>query len=160
MKINFISICTYFCGVFPIYCSLSNYYGTQWVWEPFCAWILFRYNGYALEACLIHKEGVLTMWLWESSYDDCQSPIFFITNVISVTSIHPMHTFLVSTLCRLLLGMKAFYEQLLWFWLISFTWYIFVIFVMKFQKPFSSIGIISLWYLLPISKHLHYLLFP
>ena len=27
-------------------------------------------------------------------------------------------------------------------------------------KTFPSIGMLSLWYLLPISKHLHYLLFP
>lgn len=36
MKFNFISICTYLCGVYPMYCSLSNYYGTQLVWEPYC----------------------------------------------------------------------------------------------------------------------------
>ena len=36
MTFNFIYICTYLCGVFPMYCSVSNYYGTQWVWEPFC----------------------------------------------------------------------------------------------------------------------------
>ena len=27
MKFNFISICTYLCGVCPMYCSWSNYYG-------------------------------------------------------------------------------------------------------------------------------------
>jgi hypothetical protein len=27
MKFNFISICTCFCGVCPLYCSLSNYFG-------------------------------------------------------------------------------------------------------------------------------------
>jgi hypothetical protein len=27
MKFNFISICTYLCGVCPMYCSLSNYFG-------------------------------------------------------------------------------------------------------------------------------------
>ena len=32
-------------------------------------------------------------------------------------------------------GMKTLNVQLLWFWLISFTWYIFVVFVMKLQKP-------------------------
>ena len=58
----------------------------------------FRYNGDALDACLIHKEGVLTMRLLESSIDDKQTLIFFITNVISVTSIYPMHTFLVFNL--------------------------------------------------------------
>ena len=27
MKFNFISICTYLCGVCPMYCSFSNYFG-------------------------------------------------------------------------------------------------------------------------------------
>ena len=27
MKFNFISICTYLCGVFPMFCSWSNYFG-------------------------------------------------------------------------------------------------------------------------------------
>ena len=27
MKFNFISICTYLCGGFPMYCSVSNYFG-------------------------------------------------------------------------------------------------------------------------------------
>ena len=27
MKFNFISICTYICGVCPMYCSCSNYFG-------------------------------------------------------------------------------------------------------------------------------------
>ena len=49
-----------------------------------------------------------------------------------------------STLCRLPVGMKAFYVQLLWFWLISFTWYIFVIFVLKLQQTFPSIDILFL----------------
>ena len=31
MKFNLISICTYFCGVCPMYRSISKYYGTQWV---------------------------------------------------------------------------------------------------------------------------------
>ena len=120
MKFNFISICTYLCGVCPIYCSLSNYYGTQWVREPFCTWILFL--------------GTMEMhWMLSSfirkvfSPCDYRSQAMMINELyllhhqcISVTSIYPMHTFLVSTLCRLLLGMKCFYVQLLWFWLLFF----------------------------------------
>ena len=45
---------------------------------------------------------------WSQAFMINKIPIFFITNVISVTSIYPMHSFLVSTLCRLILGMKAF----------------------------------------------------
>ena len=33
MKFNFISICTYLCGVSPMYCSLSNYFGPNEFWD-------------------------------------------------------------------------------------------------------------------------------
>ena len=131
-----------------------NEFGNHFVLE-FC----FRYYGDALVACLIHNEGVLTVWLLESSFDYKQNSHLLHRQCISVTSIYPMHTFLVSTLCRLLLGMKAFICNCCGFGLFSSLnislWYVWWIF-----KTFSSIYSISLWYLLPNSKHLHYLLFP
>ena len=131
-----------------------NEFGNHFVIE-FC----FRYNGDALDDCLIHKGGVLTKWLSESSFDVKPTLIIFITNLISVTSIYPMHTFLLSTLCRLLLGMNAFICNCCGFGSFSSLnislWYVWWI-----CKNLSSINIICLWYLLPISKHLHYLLFP
>ena len=33
MKFNFISICTCFCGVCPMYCSVSNYFGPNEFWD-------------------------------------------------------------------------------------------------------------------------------
>ena len=53
-----------------------NEFGNHFVLE-FC----FRYNGDALDACLIHKEGVLTVLFLESSFDDKKILIFFIVNV-------------------------------------------------------------------------------
>jgi hypothetical protein len=40
MKFNFISICTFWCGVCPIYCSCLTTW-TQLVWGPLCTWTLF-----------------------------------------------------------------------------------------------------------------------
>ena len=41
MKFNFISICTYLCGVCPIYCSFSNYFGPNEFGDHFVLEILF-----------------------------------------------------------------------------------------------------------------------
>ena len=61
MKFNFISICTYLCGVCPMYCSLANYFGPNMFGDHFVLECCFRYFGEALDACIIHKEGGVTM---------------------------------------------------------------------------------------------------
>ena len=72
---------------------------------------------------------------WIQAFDDKQNYHLLHRQCISVTSINFMHTFLVSTLlgcffawkflCAIVVVLASF-----------FTWYIFVIFVMKLQKPF------------------------
>ena len=108
MKFNFISICTYLCGVCPMYCSVSNYYGTQWVWEPFCTWILFL--------------GTMEMhWMLASFIRNVFSPCDYRSQAMMINELSPSsspmyfgnkylnHAYLssYSTLCRLLLGMKV-----------------------------------------------------
>ncbi len=44
-----------------MYCSVSNYFGPNEVGDHFVLECCFRYIGDALDACLIHKEGGVTM---------------------------------------------------------------------------------------------------
>ena len=70
MKFDFISICTYLCGVCPMYCSCSNYFGPKEFGHHFVLEFVLGTFGDALEACLIYKEGVVTMCLLEPSLND------------------------------------------------------------------------------------------
>ena len=53
-----------------MYCSCSNYFGPNEFGCHFVLEFVFRYNGDALEACLIYKEGGVTMCLLEPSLHD------------------------------------------------------------------------------------------
>ena len=63
MKFNFISICTYLCGVCPMYCSLSNYFRPNVFGDHIVLECCFRYIGDALDAWFIHIE----VW-WPNNY--------------------------------------------------------------------------------------------
>ena len=67
MKFNFISICTYLCGVCPMYCSLSNYFEPNVFGEHFVLeCVLGTFEMLWMLASFL-KEGVVTMCLLESS---------------------------------------------------------------------------------------------
>ena len=99
IKFNFISICAYLCGVSPMYCSLSNYFGSNEFWD------------HCVLECVI---GTLEIhWMLVTIIRRCgdwmiigsklgwstNSYLLHPTNGISVTSIPLMHTFLASNLC-------------------------------------------------------------
>jgi hypothetical protein len=63
MKFKFISICTYLCGVCPMYCSFSNYFGPNVFGDHIVLECCFRYIGDALDAWFIHIE----VW-WPNNY--------------------------------------------------------------------------------------------
>ena len=77
-----------------MYYSLSNYFGPNKFGDHIVLEYCFRYIGYALGACLICKEGGVTMCLLDSSLNDCELLSSTSPNAISVTSIYLMHTFL------------------------------------------------------------------
>jgi hypothetical protein len=54
MKFNFISICTYLCGVCPIYCSVANYFGPNEFGDHVVLEVCFRYNWRCI-GCLPHS---------------------------------------------------------------------------------------------------------
>ena len=71
LKFNFILIGTYLCGVCPMYCSCSNYFGPNEFGHHFFCQCCSKNFGDALEDRLIHnEEGGVTMCLLESSLDD------------------------------------------------------------------------------------------
>ena len=77
-----------------MYCSCSNYFGPNEFGHHFVLEFVLGTFGDALEACLIYKEGAVTMCLLEPSSDDREFLSSTSTNAISVTSIYLMHTFL------------------------------------------------------------------
>ena len=77
-----------------MYCSCSNYFGPNEFGHLFVLEFVLGTFGDALEACLIYKEGVVTMCLLEPSLDDHELLSSTSPNAISVTSIYLMHTFL------------------------------------------------------------------
>ena len=54
MKFNFISICTYLCGVCPMYCSVANYFGPNEFGNHVVLEGCFRYNWRCI-GCLPHS---------------------------------------------------------------------------------------------------------
>ena len=69
MKFNFISICTFLCGVCPMNCSCSNYFGPNEFGYHFV--LEFVLGTLEMHWKLVSfKEGVITMCLLEPSSDD------------------------------------------------------------------------------------------
>ena len=54
MKFNFISMCTYLCGVCPMYCSIANYFGPNKFGDHFALKSCFRYFWRCI-GCLPHS---------------------------------------------------------------------------------------------------------
>src|SRR5664279_3275066 len=94
MKFNFISICTYSCGVCPIYCSLSNYFGPNEFGDHFvlkCVldtlemhWMLVSFIRKVLSPRAYWSQARMSDRLLSTTSHQ----------FISVTSIYLMHTFL------------------------------------------------------------------
>jgi hypothetical protein len=74
MKFNFISICTYLCGVCPMYCSCSNYFGPNEFGYHFVLefvlgtlemhWKLVSYTRKVVSPCAYWSQA----WMIMSSY--------------------------------------------------------------------------------------------
>jgi hypothetical protein len=138
MKFNFISICTYLCGVYPMYCSCLTTSDPISLGTTLC--LIF-----VLGTMEIHWKLVLFIMkvVW-SSYNWRQA--MMIGKLISTSSLqcylgnkYLSHAYTYHpTLCRLYI----------------MAW------DHSFANLFLSLGIISLRYLLPCSNYFNYLLVP
>ena len=114
MKFNFISICTYLCGVCPMYCSCSNYFGPNEFGYHFVLefvlgtlemhWKLVSYTRKVVSPCAYWSQA----WMIVNSYllhHQCYLGNKYLSHAY----------FYLSTLCRLYLGTN---------FLCANTWYL------------------------------------
>ena len=115
MKFNFISICTYLCGVCPICCSCSNYFGPN----EFGYHVVLEFVLGTLEMhwklVSFSREVSSFFWLLEPSLDDRELLSPTSTNAIPVTSIYLMHTFLAFNLVQVVSWHESHLLQFIWF---------------------------------------------
>lgn len=146
MKFNFISLCMYFRGVCPMYCYFSNYLVPMSLGTILFVNVAIRIFGDTLEDRPNQGRWCHHVLIWRKLGLSMSYYLLFHSNAISVTSIYLMHTFLASTLCRLLHGMTCFIR------LVSI--------VVVLAICLNCIIYALLWYLLFVSNHPIHLVLP
>ena len=107
MKFNFISICTYLCGVCPMYCSCSNYFGPNEFGYHFV--LEFVLGTLEMHWKLVSfRRKVLSRAYWSQTRMIVNSYLLHHQCYLGNKYLPHAYFYRFSTLCRLFHGMNLF----------------------------------------------------